>query len=168
MTTEMACQVTGGPPLISVIASVGARPATTVPASAGTAVTPGNPADVNLIRSEDGGQTWSKGEPTEFKNPNSALDFIKLKNGHLLMVWNDNNEGERMPLTVAISTDNDKSWPHRRNIVNIPGDTTAYPVAIQTRDGKIHIVYTSGVRTIINHAVFDEAAILGHTDGIAE
>lgn len=118
--------------------------------------------------SHDGGRTWSKGEPTEFKNPNSALDFIKLKNGHLLMVWNDNNEGERMPLTVAISTDNDKSWPHRRNIVNIPGDTTAYPVAIQTRDGKIHIVYTSGVRTIINHAVFDEEAILGHKDGIAE
>jgi len=114
--------------------------------------------------SRDGGKTWSEGKPTEFKNPNSALDFIKLKNGHLIMVWNDNNEGERMPLTVAISTDSDKSWPHRRNIYNQKGDTSAYPVAIQSRDGKIHIVFTSSKRTVINHAVFDEEAILGHTD----
>lgn len=34
-----------------------------------------------------------------------------------------------------------------------------YPYAIQTRDGKIHIVYTSDKRSTINHAVFDESAI---------
>jgi hypothetical protein len=67
-----------------------------------------------------------------------------------------------MPLTVAISTDNDKSYPHRRNIVNKPGDTAAYPVAIQTRYGKIHVVYTSQNRQVVNRALFDESAILGH------
>ena len=115
-----------------------------------------------LYRSEsrDGGRTWSPGKETEFPNPNSAADFIKLQNGHLLLVFNDNNQGERMPLTVAISTDHDKSYPHRRNIVNIRGDTAAYPSAIQTTDGKIHIVYTSSERTVINHAVFEESAIL--------
>ena len=115
-----------------------------------------------LYRSEsrDGGRTWSPGGATEFRNPNSAADFIRLRNGHLLLVFNDNNQGERMPLTVAISTDNDRTFPHRRNIVNRPGDTAAYPSAIQTKDGKIHVVYTSGERTIIQHAVFDEAAIL--------
>ncbi len=66
-----------------------------------------------------------------------------------------------MPLTVAISTDNDKSYPHRRNIVNKPGDTAAYPVAIQTRDGKIHVVYTSQDRQVVNRAIFDENAVLG-------
>jgi len=110
--------------------------------------------------SRDGGRTWSAGRETEFPNPNSAVDFIKLKNGHLLLVYNDNNEGERMPLTVAISTDKDQSYPHRRNIVNKPGDTAAYPSAIQTQDGKIHIVYTSHERTVIEHAVFDESAIV--------
>jgi predicted neuraminidase len=117
-----------------------------------------------LYRSEsrDGGRTWTPGERTEFRNPNSAADFIKLSNGHLLLVYNDNNEGERMPLTVSISTDQDKSYPHRRDIVNKPGDTAAYPSAIQTKDGKIHVVYTSGERTIIDHAVFDESAILDH------
>ncbi len=118
--------------------------------------------DGTAIRSEsrDGGYTWSPGEPTQFANPNSALDIIKLKNGHLLMVYNDNNEAERMPLTVTVSTDNDKTWPYRRNILNIPGDTAAYPQAIQSRDGRIHIVYTSKVRTQIDHAVFEESAIL--------
>ncbi len=115
-----------------------------------------------LYRSEskDGGYTWSEGKETQFPNPNSAADFIRLANGHLLLVFNDNNEGERMPLTVAISTDNDVSYPFRRNIVEKPGDTAAYPSAIQTQDGKIHVVYTSGERTIIQHAVFEESAIL--------
>jgi len=110
--------------------------------------------------SRDGGRTWSPAERSQFRNPNSALDFIKLQNGHLLMVFNDNNNAERMPLTIAISTDNDKTWPYRRNIVNIAGDTAAYPVAIQSKDGRIHVVYTSKVRTQINHAVFEESAIL--------
>ncbi len=39
----------------------------------------------------------------------------------------------------------------------------AYPYAIQTADGKIHLVYTSEARSVINHAVFDEGAILGAT-----
>jgi predicted neuraminidase len=116
-----------------------------------------------VIRSEsrDGGRTWSKGTDSLFPNPNSAVDFIKLQNGHLLLVYNDTNTGDRMPLTVAISTDNDRTYPHRRNIVNQPGDTAAYPVAIQTRDGKIHVVYTSQERQVVNHAVFEEVAILG-------
>jgi predicted neuraminidase len=118
-----------------------------------------------VIRSEsrDGGRTWSKGVDSEFPNPNSAVDFIKLANGHLLLVYNNTNIDDRMPLTVAVSTDNDKSYPHRRNIVNKPGDTAAYPVAVQTRDGKIHVVYTSQNRQVVNHAAFDESAILGHT-----
>lgn len=119
-----------------------------------------------MYRSEsrDGGLTWSDGELTQFKNPNSAGDFIRLKNGHLLLVWNDTNTGDRMPLTVAISTDNDKTYPYRRNVVNKPSDTAAYPSAIQTQDGKIHIVYTSGKRVNIDHIVFDEDAILKHLE----
>lgn len=117
-----------------------------------------------VVRSEshDGGRTWSKGVDSEFKNPNSAVDFLKLRNGHLLLVYNDTNTGDRMPLTVAISTDNDKSYPHRRNVVNKPGDTAAYPVAIQTKDGKIHVVYTSDNRSVVNQVIFDEDAILNH------
>ncbi len=115
-----------------------------------------------LVRSEsrDGGYTWSEGQDSQFPNPNSAADFIKLQNGHLLLVYND-SKLDRMPLTVSISTDNDKTYPYKRNIVEKKGDTAAYPFAIQTKDGKIHVLYTSAGRSVINHAVFDETAIMG-------
>ena len=114
-----------------------------------------------LLRSEshNGGYTWSDATDTKFLNPNSAVDFIKLQNGHLMLVYND-NMNDRTPLTVAISMDGDKSYPFRRHIAG--GDNTfAYPYSIQTRDGKIHIIYTTNNRTTIMHAVFDEYAIIG-------
>jgi hypothetical protein len=41
-----------------------------------------------IIRAEsqDGGWTWSQGVNTSFKNPNAAVDFIKLRNGNLLLL----------------------------------------------------------------------------------
>ncbi|MGD9856142.1 MAG: exo-alpha-sialidase, partial [Planctomycetaceae bacterium] len=118
-------------------------------------------ADGFLVRSEsrDGGRTWSAGTDSPFPNPNAATDLIKLKNGHLLLVYNDNNQGERMPLTAAISTDNDQSWKFKRDIVTGEG-SAAYPTVVQTKDGKIHVMYTSHRRRQINHMVFDESAIL--------
>ena len=113
-----------------------------------------------IVRSEshDGGRTWSAGRDTRFPNPNAAIDFIKLTNGHLLLVYNDSGT-ERTPLSVAISTDGDKSYPYKRDIAVGPHDY-AYPYAIQAKDAKIHVVYTSDARSVINHAVFDEGAIL--------
>ena len=114
-----------------------------------------------MLRSEsrDGGYTWSDAVETKFPNPNAAVDFIKLRNNHLLLVYN-NNMNDRTPLTVAVSTDGDKTYPYRRDIAG--GDNTfAYPYAIQSRDGKIHIIYTTNNRTTIMHAVFDEYAIIG-------
>ena len=113
-----------------------------------------------LIRSEsrDGGWTWTEGTDCEFPNPNSAVDFKRLRNGHLVLVFNDHMY-DRTPLTVAISTDNGKTFPHRRNLAEGPG-SFAYPTAIQTRDDKIHIIFTSDDRTTIRHAVLDESAII--------
>lgn len=113
-----------------------------------------------MLRAEsrDGGWTWSDAKETAFPNPNSAVDFIKLKNGHLLLVYN-NSMNDRTPLTAAISIDNDESYPYRRDIMT-GNNTFAYPYAIQTKDGKIHIVFTTNERTVIMHAVFDEDAIL--------
>ena len=113
-----------------------------------------------VVRTEsrDGGYTWSDGRDSQFPNPNAAVDFIRLRNGHLLLVYNDSHRS-RTPLTVALSTDNDRTYPHRLNIAEGPG-SFAYPSAIQSSDGKIHVVYTSDQRTVIRHAVFDESDVL--------
>jgi predicted neuraminidase len=113
-----------------------------------------------LVRSEsrDGGRTWDPGRDSAFPNPNAAVDLLRLSNGNLLLVFND-SMSKRTPLTAALSTDGDRSYPHRLNLAEGPGDF-AYPYAIQTRDGKVHVIYTSNRRTVINRAVFDEAALL--------
>ncbi|WP_422928895.1 sialidase family protein [Singulisphaera sp. PoT] len=113
-----------------------------------------------IVRSEshDGGKTWSEGKNSAFPNPNAAVDFIKLQGGKLLLVFNDSMT-KRTPLAVALSSDVDKTYPVKRNVVDGPGDF-GYPTAFQAKDGKIHVVYTSDKRSVINHAVFDEAWIL--------
>jgi len=110
--------------------------------------------------SHDGGRTWSPGTDSPFPNPNAAVEFIKSQNGHLLLVYNESMT-ERTPLTVAISTDNDKTYPYRRNIAEGP-NSFAYPVAIQTEDGKIHVIYTTDERKTVMHAIFEESAILNY------
>jgi predicted neuraminidase len=112
-----------------------------------------------IVRSEshDGGKNWSAGVETEFPNPNAAVDLLKLANGHLLLVYNDSMH-DRTPLTVALSTDRGKTFPKRVNIA-VGDHDYAYPYAIQTRDGKIHIVFTSDKRSIVNQAMFDESEL---------
>jgi predicted neuraminidase len=104
--------------------------------------------------SHDGGQTWAEGRNSMFPNPNSAVEFLKLKSGALLLVYNDGMNA-RTPLTAALSVDGDKTYPHRRNIAE-GKNSFAYPKGFQATDGRIHIVYTSDQRAVINHAVFDE------------
>jgi len=118
--------------------------------------------DGRIVRSEshDGGRTWSEGKETEFRNPNAAVEFLRLQSGNLLLIFNDSTE-DRTPLTAVLSTDGDKTYPYRRNLIEGPGDY-AYPYAIQTTDGKIHLLFTSDERTTIYHAVFEEADVLGH------
>jgi predicted neuraminidase len=113
-----------------------------------------------IVRSEshDGGWTWSRGVDSSFPNPNSAVDLKRLRNGHLLLVYND-SMSDRTPLTVAISTDGGRSFPHRRNLAEGPG-SFSYPTAIQTEDGRIHVAFTSDERTVIRHATFDESAVV--------
>jgi predicted neuraminidase len=113
-----------------------------------------------MIRSEsrDGGRTWAEGRDSQFRNPNAAIEFIRLKSGNLLLVYND-HMFQRTPLTAAISTDNDKTWPYRRNIRE-GKESYAYPVALQAQDGKIHLIWTQNRRSEIWHAVFTEEAIL--------
>ena len=111
--------------------------------------------------SRDGGRTWAEGRDSSFPNPNAAVDLLRLRNGHLALIYND-SMNERSPLTVAISADGGKTWPWKRNVAEGSGDF-AYPYAIEAADGSIHLVYTTDERTTIRHAVFTEAWVRGAT-----
>ncbi|WP_169978569.1 sialidase family protein [Tautonia rosea] len=121
----------------------------------------GPTTDGYIIRAEsdDRGQTWTEGLNSEFPNPNAAVDFLKLQSGNLLLVYNDSMT-RRTPLAVALSTDNDASYPHRRVIADGDRDY-GYPIVFQARDGRIHLVFTSDRRSVVNHAIFDESWVLG-------
>jgi predicted neuraminidase len=110
-----------------------------------------------LVRAEstDGGQTWSPGRDSSFPNPNAAVDFLKLRSGNLLLVYNDSMK-DRTPLSVALSEDGDKSYAYKRDVAT-GANSFAYPIALQGKDGTIHVVYTSNRRSTIHHATFDEA-----------
>ena len=109
-----------------------------------------------IVRSEshDGGRTWSEGKDSNFPNPNAAVDFLKLRSGRLLLIFND-SMSRRTPLTAALSPDQDRTWPIRRNIAEGNNDF-GYPSVFQAHDGRIHLVFTSDRRSVVNHAVFDE------------
>lgn len=117
--------------------------------------------DGYMVRTEshDGGKTWTPGKETDFPNPNAAVEFIRLKSGALLLIYND-SMSDRTPLRMALSLDGGKTFPRQRNLVEGPG-SFSYPTAVQTRDGKIHVTYTSDDRTTIRHAVLEEGDIVG-------
>ncbi len=108
-----------------------------------------------VSESQDGGRTWAEGRDSSLPNPNAAVDLIRLRNGHLMLVYN-HSMNERTPLTAAISEDGGKTWPYKRNVAEGSGDF-AYPFTIQTSDGSIHLVFTTDERTVIRRAIFDEA-----------
>ena len=114
-----------------------------------------------LIRAEsrDGGRTWSEGRDAAFPNPNAAVDLLKLRSGSLLLLFNDSMTA-RTPLVAALSVDGDRTYPFRRAVAEGSGDF-AYPIALQTADGTIHLVYTSDGRTVVNHATFSEEWVRG-------
>jgi predicted neuraminidase len=45
--------------------------------------------NVYMSRSKDNGRTWTEPVPTELLNNNSSIQFIKLNNGHLAIVFNN-------------------------------------------------------------------------------
>ena len=75
-----------------------------------------------------------------------------------MLVYNDSFV-RRTPLATAVSTDGGKTLRRSLDIATGEG-SFAYPYAVQTRDGEVHVVYTSDGRTTIRLATFDEQALL--------
>jgi len=109
--------------------------------------------------SKDDGESWLPWQKTNLKNPNSATDAIRLKNGLLMIVYNPEIAGKdwwegRTKLYVATSTDG-LQW---KDVLKLEegqkGDEYSYPTIIQDQENKIHITYTWNRKTI-KHVVLN-------------
>jgi len=115
--------------------------------------------------SNDNGKTWGKMNSIGLPNPNSGIDAVTLKDGRHLLVYNptDKNWGDRVPLSVAVSSDG-KEWKEFMELESVTDPETAddeeysYPSIIQTSDGFVHIVYTWNRKTV-KYVVLDPTKI---------
>jgi predicted neuraminidase len=151
--------------------------------------------NIHQSRSAGHGRSWSVPTATALPNNNSSIQFTRLVNGELALVFNDSSAdsatgrrlslydeidddqpaviaGEapppertafwgapRAPMTLAISTDQGRTWTKRnveigdgRCMTNNSRDRTnrelSYPSIKQTADGALHIAFTFHRRAI--------------------
>jgi len=110
---------------------------------------------IKRSESTDGGMTWSPLTTTDLLHPGAGIEAILLRNGHLLMIYNDKEESPRDRLAVSISTDRGKTWEWTRHIENTPGGRFDYPSIVQAKDGTLHATYSYNLDTI-KHVHFNE------------
>ncbi|WP_114748514.1 sialidase family protein [Pleomorphovibrio marinus] len=95
--------------------------------------------------SEDYGKTWSPIVETDLPNNNSGIDVAQIDGEKIALIYNpvSGNWGKRYPITVAISSDNGKTWPLKYNIEEgeEEDDELSYP-AIIYEDGHLVACYT--------------------------
>lgn len=103
------------------------------------------------------GIAWAVRERDDLPNPNSGVELIRLLTGELLAFYND-SATQRTPLVAALSTDGGESWSSPKIIADGPPQRS-YPSAIQSADGRIHVVYSANL-THIEHVTFTRAWLL--------
>ncbi len=110
--------------------------------------------------SKDLGHSWKSRKFSNVKNPGSSLEMVKLRNGHVVLVFND-SKTDRSSLSLALSYDEGKTWTHSRVFEYKSGRVNCYPSIMQDRYGLIHVVYSYDGRKSIGHFVTDEQWIEG-------
>jgi predicted neuraminidase len=119
---------------------------------------------IRTATSDDDGLTWGDVTATDFPNPGSGLDGVRLANGHWLLIYNDTTRG-RNSLAVSISDDEGKTWKWTRHLEHHPTGSYHYPCVIQAKGGTIHAVYSyfAGGGKSMKHAAFNEAWVQAST-----
>ncbi len=104
-------------------------------------------AKVVVADSTDDGVSWSATHFLDVPNNNSGLDAVALKDGRVVMIFNDTPRG-RSPLNLAVSTDGE----HFRVFATLEqgAGEYSYPAIIQAPGGDLEMTYTWH-RTAIKH-----------------
>lgn len=128
-------------------------------------------------RSDGSGLSWSAPKPTELPNNNSSIQYIRLADDRLALVYNDSRADAgadavnlaarggrrarwgtpRSPISLAIGDAGGRAWRHVRDLESSSGACAAgsganeelsYPTLTQSADGDLHIAYTRFRRAI--------------------
>jgi len=119
------------------------------------------PKRAHISFSNDDGVSWTPARDTDIPNPGTSLENIRLRNGDLIMVYND-IERSRYSLVAAISDDEGVTWKWRRHLDGRPDNQINsqyhYPSVIQSKDRAIHVTYSYFVPEgkSIKHVRFNE------------
>lgn len=107
----------------------------------------------------DGGHTWTSSVRGQLPNPNAAITGVRLENGSLLLVIN-NQHDKRNTLSLMYSGNDGLSW--RKLYAFEQEENTpdfehqfAYPVIRQSVDGDFHVLYTWN-KEQIKHVRFNQ------------
>ncbi len=102
---------------------------------------------IAISYSGDGGETWSEAASWNVRAPEAPSTIRRIPaTGDLLLVYNDTftpgvgHGGKRTPLTVAISTDDGKSWITKQNIETSTEHTFAY-TSVTFHRGQAMLTY---------------------------
>lgn len=100
---------------------------------------------VSVADSYDLGVTWTQARPLEVPNPNSGIDAVALRDGRVVLLYNNTTSG-RTPLNLAVSTDGEH-FTMFRTLEDQPGEYS-YPALIQAANGDLEMTYTYDRKTI--------------------
>ena len=143
-------------------------------------------ADFIYKSTSTNGCDWTAPTPTRLPNNNSSIQLAKLRDGSLVVAFNNSSAGlrrdktrasVRKPLSIALSLDGGTTWPWFRDIeTGSPAEQAdevkgsrnkheeySYPSLLQDANGKIILAYSYN-REAIKVVRFDEGWIKqGHT-----
>ena len=102
-------------------------------------------ARVTVADSDDNGITWTQAHPLDVPNPNSGIDAITLKDGRVVLIYNNTTSG-RTPLNLAISADAEHFVPFK-TLEDAPGEYS-YPALVQAANGDLLMTYTWNRKSI--------------------
>jgi len=107
-----------------------------------------------ICYSQDGGEIWSKAQPSNLISPLSPASIKRIPwTGDLLCVWNDHSgihrypAGRRTPLCLAVSKDEGKTWSRSRILEGNPDGWYCY-TAITFVKNRAILAYCAGDKEI--------------------
>jgi predicted neuraminidase len=134
----------------------------------------------------ENGCDWTVPTPTHLPNNNSSIQSASLRDGSVVIAFNNNSSGvtrdktggaPRKPLSIALSRDGGQTWQwvrdietgesagQQKKIADWTHEEYSYPSLLQDANGKINVAYTYN-RDDIKVVRFDEEWIKqGHTEG---